>query len=273
MTTINEIEFQQLGTKKDNGFNYIPDLNSWLEFRKFLVAKSKKRNPDYFDENLAAYTPGETLQLLNKKEIVDWFKMLNNFQIPEGYDAFVLVPCAASKPWFNHKNVNKSKLYKSYNQIINDVDSNKFKKIYFLTISEPLGIVPQELWNHFPKYDNPGLFKDDFLRTGLVKTDWDKTFLGSKHILPFDDIAYEQCINKLAFVIEKFLSKITVPIISFVDAKEHTTHGHMLDVVHELNPNIKISRHMKKFEARTEPYDYIKNTIFSELSISSKLKV
>jgi len=273
MTTINEIEFQQLGTQKDNGFNYIPDLNSWLEFRKFLIAKSKKRNPDHFDEKLAAYTPGETLQLLNKQEIIDWFKLLKNFTIPEGYDAVVLVPCAASKPWFNHKNVNKSKLYKSYNKIIEEVNNGQFNKVYFLTISEPLGIVPQDLWNNFPKYDNPGLFKDDFLRTGLVKTDWDKTFLKSKHVLPFDDVAYEECINKLATVIESFLSQLQVPIISFVDAKEHTTHGHMLDVVGKINPDIKISRHMKKLEARTEPYDYMKDTISSELSISRKLKV
>lgn len=265
MASINEFELSQLGTVKENGFSYIKSLNEWLEFRKLLVAKSKKRNPDHFDENLAAYTPGETLKLLNHKEIVNWFKMLENFSIPENIEAIVLVPCAASKPWFNHKNVNKSVLYKSYNQIIHDVEQDKFNKVYFLTISEPLGIVPQSNWEDFPKYDNPGLFKDDFLRTGLVKTDWAKTFLGEKHVLPFDDTAYEQCIEMLAKVIEKTLIKIKVPIISFVDAKEHTTHGHMLDNVQKINPNIKIARHMKKEEARTSPYEYIKRTVSSHL--------
>lgn len=272
MSSLNEKEFEQLGTTKANGVPYMKDINDWLTFRKFLVEKSKKRNPDHFDENLAAYTPGETLNLLKKKEIKDWFKYLETISIPSDVEAVVLVPCAASKPWFNHKNVNKSKLYKAYNEIINDMNSGNFKKIHFITVSEPLGLVPVDKWNDFPKYDNPGLFKDDFLRTGLVKTDWDKTFLKSKHLLPFDDIAYEACIKKLAQVIEYTLSKVKVPIISFVDAKEHTTHGHMLDVVQELNPNIKISRHMKKEQARTSPYEYIKSTIETELN-KPKMKI
>lgn len=275
MASINEFELSQLGTVKDNGFPYIKSLNEWLEFRKLLVAKSKKRNPDHFDENLAAYTPGETLKLLNHKEIVNWFKYLENFSIPDNVEAIVLVPCAASKPWFNHKNVNKSLLYKSYNQIINDVEQEKFNKVYFLTISEPLGIVPQSNWHDFPKYDNPGLFKDDFLRTGLVKTDWEKTFLGAKHVLPFDDNAYQQCIEILAKVIEKTLSKINVPIVSFVDAKEHTTHGHMLDTVQNYNPDIKIHRYMKKEMARTSPYEYMIRTVSSHLDNkhSNKMKL
>lgn len=265
MNTINQTEFEQLGKVKNNGFEYIKNLTDWLEFRKFLIAKSKKRNPDHFDENLAAYTPGETLNLLKHQEIQDWFKSLESIHIPHGIEAVVLVPCAASKPWFNHKNVNKSKLYQSYNQILNDINAGSFKKIYFLTISEPLGIVPQDRWHDFPKYDNPGLFKDDFLRTGLVKTDWEKTFLKQRYVLPFDNEAYEQCITILAQVIEKTLSKVSVPIISFVDAKEHTTHGHMLNMVQIFNPDIVISRHMKKEQARMAPYDYIKKTIDHEL--------
>lgn len=273
MASINEFELAQLGTVKDNGFPYLKSLNEWLEFRKILVAKSKKRNPDHFDENLAAYTPGETLKLLNHKEIVNWFKFLESFSIPDNTEAIVLVPCAASKPWFNHKNVNKSVLYKSYNQIINDVEQNKFNKVYFLTVSEPLGIVPQSNWHDFPKYDNPGLFKDDFLRTGLVKTDWEKTFVGSKHVLPFDDTAYNECIERLAKEIEKTLSKINVPIISFVDAKEHTTHGHMLDMVEKINPEITIQRHMKKELARTSPYEYMVRTISSHLDKKAIKKI
>lgn len=269
MSTINETEFAQLGTTNKNGVPYIEHIEDWLNFRKFLINKSKKRNPDHFDENLAAYTPGETLDLLGKKEITQWFKYLESFSIPEDAQAVVLVPCAASKPWFNHKNVNKSMLYKAYNQIINDVNTNSFSKVYFLTISEPLGIVPQSNWHDFPKYDNPGLFKDDFLRTGLVKTDWAKTFLGSKHLLPFDEVAYNQCIEKLACVIEKTLCKINVPIISFVDAKEHTTHGHMLDNVQKMNPDIKISRHNKKDQARSSPYEYMKETINEQLEKKS----
>jgi hypothetical protein len=110
----------------------------------------------------------------------------------------------------------------------------------------------------------------------MVKSDWDNSWLKSKHLLPFDDGAYEECINKLATVIGKTLSKIQIPIISFVDAKEHTTHGHMLDVVEKNNPSIKISRYFKKEQARTLPYEYIKNTINSQLEqnqLKTKLRV
>lgn len=272
MTTINEIEFAQLGTLKENGFPYIKNIDDWLKFRKLLVNKSKKRNPDHFDESLSAYTPGETLNLLNKKEIIEWFKSLESMVVPDDIEAIILVPCAASKPWFNHKNVNKSLLYKAYNQIIKDMEEGSFRKVYFLTISEPLGIIPQDKWNDFPKYDNPGLFKDDFLRTGLVKSDWDKTFLESRHVLPFDDKAYQECINILAKVIERTLSKLNVPIISFVDAREHTTHGNMLDIVKKINPEIQITRHLKKEQARTTPYEYIKKTINEHLENKNIIK-
>lgn len=270
MNTINEIEYSQLGTIYKNGIPYFQSLDDWLKFRKFLVAKSIKRNPDHFDINLAAYTPGETLNLLSKKEIIQWFTYLDSIQIPDEAEAVILVPCAASKPWFNHKNVNKSLLYKAYNHIIEDVKQGEFKNIYFLTISEPLGIIPQDRWFDFPKYDNPGLFKDDFLRTGLVKTDWEKIWLKSKHLLPFDNEAYEQCIYKLSCIIERTLSKIKVPIISFVDAKEHTTHGHMLDTVEKINPDIIIKRFLKKGQARTSPYEYIKDNINEQFCKNNK---
>lgn len=264
MTKLNNIEKNQLGQLKGN-FPYIKNLTDWNLFRDFLVQKSKKRNPDHFDENLSAYTPGETLELLQKKEIQDWFKTLQDFNLPENIEGIILVPCAASKPWKDHKNVNKSKLYKAYNQIIEEVKNKEFPNVYFLTISEPLGIVPQELWKSFPKYDNPGLFKDDFLRTGLVKTDWNKTFLKEKHALPFDEEAYIQCIEYLSIVIQKFLQTKckNIPIISFVDAKEHTTHGDMLDHV---SLDIKITRFMKKEQARSSPYDHLKENILSTLN-------
>lgn len=267
-TILSKTELAQIGTTASNGYPYIPDLKSWQEFRQFLVNKSKKRNNDHFDENLAAYTPGETLKLLDKKEIQDWFTSVKKFKVSNDYKAIILVPCAASKPWVDHKNVNKSKLYKAYNQIINEINSGDFPKVYFMTVSEPLGLVPQSKWKNFPKYDNPGLFKDDFLRTGLIKTDWDKTFLKSKHLLPFDDKAYLQCIEKLSGVIGHTLSKQNLPIISFVDAKEHTTHGHMLDMALEKFSDLQITRHHKKNKARSNPVDYIKETILNHLGLT-----
>ena len=126
-----------------------------------------------------------------------------------------------------------------------DVKNKVFPNVYLMTVSEPLGLVPQEMWAKFPKYDNPGLFKDDFLRTGMVKTDWNDTVYGKRHLLSFDDEAYLKCIQKLADVIGIVLSQQNTPIISFVDAKTKTTHGHMLDLATE-NYGLNIARYDKK---------------------------
>ncbi len=271
MNIICETEFEQLGTLHKNGYPYIKNIDDWLHLRKILLDKSAKRNPDHFDESLAAYTPGETLCLLQNPVIQDWFKKIENFQIPQDIEAVILVPCAASKPWIHHKNVQKSLLYKAYNKIIDDVSKKNMPNVYFLTISEPLGIVPQDHWHDFPKYDNPGLFQDDFLRTGFVKTDWLKTPFQTKHMLPFDTFSYQACIEQLSTVIAKVLLPIDKPIISFVDAHEHTTHGHMLNMVQDKN-NIMIERHFKKGQARTSPYDFIKETIEKDLKIKKSFK-
>ena len=247
-------ERNQLGQVK-GAIAYIPDLQAWQRFRSELVKKSARRNPGFFDPSLAAYTPGETLGLLEEPRIKAWLDTVPDIEVPADCVGVVLVPCAASKPWRNHANSRKSKLYSAYNQLIDEMEAGKRPKWFLVTVSEPCGLIPQDKWNDFPPYDNPGLFSDDFLRTGLVKSDWSKTFLGARHRLPFDQDAYEQCILRLGTQIGKFLSRVSHPVVSFVDDDAPTTHGAMLDVAME-NGSI-VHRHNKREQARVSPYDYL----------------
>lgn len=147
-------ETAQLGTER-NGIPFMPDRASWDRFRAVLLAKSAQRNPGFFDPDLAAYTPGETEALLQHPRIQAWFEGLQRFEVPADYEGIVLVPCAASKPWRHHANARKSKLYTAYNALIDGIDAGTLPRLYFMTVSEPCGIVPQDRWNDFPPYDNP----------------------------------------------------------------------------------------------------------------------
>lgn len=109
-------------------------------------------------------------------------------------------------------------------------------EIYFVTTSEPLGVVPQEFWDDFPQYDNPGLFKDPVMRAGGIFTSqYEKTPLGTKQIIPFDDKAYYDAIGLLASEIQNFISNNAAQgrvFVSFVEdssGKIKTTHSDMLD--------------------------------------------
>ena len=251
---LSKAERDQLGQVKAD-IPYLPDGDAWQRFRAELVKKSAKRNPGFFDPMLAAYTPGETLGLLEEPRIKAWLDAVPDIQVPEDCVGVMFVPCAASKPWRNHANARKSKLYSAYNQLIDEMEAGTRPKWFFITVSEPCALVPQDKWNDFPPYDNPGLFKDDFLRTGLVKSDWSKTFLGSKHRLPFDQAAFDQCIRVLGTQIEAFLGKQSKPIVSFVDDEIPTTHGAMLDCATE--SGAVVYRFNKREQARVSPYDYL----------------
>lgn len=196
-----------------------------------------KSNPK-LDPELTAYTPGETVNLLNHPKIIEWFDKVRNFRIPENYKTIALVPCAKTKPWGKTR-PKSSDLYNAYHEISekNQRGELKIAPIYFVTISEPLGVVPQDFWDDFPQYDNPGLFADPVMRSGgLFTRDYSKTPIGTKHIIPFDEKAYEEAISKLGTTIGEFIRNNTIPgrvFVSFVEdpsGKIKTTHSHMLDV-------------------------------------------
>lgn len=239
---LSDLEKNQLGTSRPGSkFPYVhPD--KWSDFRKFLALKSKRSNPQ-LNEELTAYTPGETLKLLNHPKIKEWFNKMRNFRIPDNYKVIVLVPCAKTKPW-GFDRPKRSDTYNAYHDILEMAKDGKLSingDIYFVTISEPLGVVPQDFWDEFPQYDNPGLFKDPVMRSGLFTSDYPNTPLGKKQIIPFDEGAYSTAIKTLGVEIGAFMNNNKMPgrvFVSFLEdhsGKIKTTHSEMLDHANMLN--------------------------------------
>lgn len=239
--------------KSQLGNNGYPDRKTWCQIRLFLEERSMVSNP-LLNKDMTAYTPAETLELMKKKPIKDWLDNVKNLKIPESADVVIFVPCAKTKPW---KDAPRG-IYKSYNKVINENSDN----VYFVTISEPLGVVPQNNWNDFPQYDNPGLFKDVVQRSGgLFTKDWQEHF-GQRYKLPWDQVAYDKAIDILADKIKIFVNnnqKQGRQFISFVgDEKTIGTHQ---DMINRAGVIQKENQFLKRAEAREEPYEYIKDKL------------
>jgi hypothetical protein len=226
LAKLSDVERSQLGTAKGgkSAKNYMSE-DDWIVIRDFHLRTRLKETPQT-NPNLCAYTPGETLKLLNNPIITDWFSMVQKFKIPEGKDKVIFVSCAASKRWGE---TTKSKDYQCYNML-----RGQNSKIYWVTISEPLGIVPEDHWNDFPLYDNPGLFTSQ----GQVPTKFWLNQMGKQSSLayPFDQKAFNECIGILGNVIKNFydFNKKINPNLKFISAvetpSEKSTHSRMLDV-------------------------------------------
>lgn len=248
---LSEVERQQLDS---------PDFvshNQWLGLRHDLVAKSFAANALLKDETMLAYTPGETRDLLGNLAVRRWHEYVDEFRVPDDYDNLVLVPCAKTKPW-DYAHSRRSQLYRGYHEVIRASDNGDIAPTYFATISEPLGVVPQQDWADFPQYDNPGLFRDPYLRAGLMSRDFVARF-GERKKLPFDDEAYQYCIHQLGSVVARFLRvNSDKNIYSFVDTVgTQSTHQEMLDYAVNSNPDISVFRYTKRSSARTSPAEFI----------------
>ena len=258
---LSDVEQSQLGTE-----GYM-DKETWARHRKYMLQVSKHHNPK-LDESLTAYTPGETLKLLAKPEIKAWFAKAGSFKVPNKYDVISLVPCAKTKPWAGCKRG----IYKSYNKIKDEYDN-----IYFATISEPLGIVPMDMWSDFPQYDNPGLFKDPAQRNSMFKSDWIRLY-GRTYKTPFDVDSYKESITILSEVINSFIStNKDIEAISFVDDKDfkegRTSVGTHSDMLNQVNVVPADRRFKKRSAPRTEPYGQVKDTLTNLKYIDNDVKL
>lgn len=254
LNEVSDFEKNQMGTKKLT-YNYVSQ-QEWPKLREYLVQQSLARNPN-LDTELTAYTPGETLELLDHPKIKAWFKKMKNFKIPDKYGLVILVACAASKPWGQGC---KGEFYPSYNKIRTEEElktGENSKPSYFVTISEPLGVVPQDFWDNFPQYDCPGLFKDNYLQTNLTTKAWMEKFK-QKRELPFDGNAFNKCIEILGNVIGNFIENN--PNHEYISIVEHSkkgnisTHSKMLDIA-QAYAKKSILRNKKKPEEGRGKYD------------------
>lgn len=230
-------EEEQLGNPHpSSSFKYI-SRDDWNRLREKLVSKKPSRSyvetDDFkYDPELTAYTPGEALDLLSNPKIQNWFRKIEEFIIPEEHKHVILVPCAASKPW-GVSCPSSGKYYKAYHDIKESLQEES-EKPYWVTISEPLGIVPEDMWDSFPGYDVPGLFKDPSSRmSGMTTKQW-KGMFGEKYSPPFDQEAYDEAIKKLGEVIFNFIKNNNIEgrrWISFVKGTKGkvTTHTDMIN--------------------------------------------
>lgn len=249
LSGLSEEETAQLGQE---GY---PTKEVWCQLRDFLVERSLASNPN-LPRDMTAYTPSETLKLMEKAPIKNWLDNVENLKIPDEAEIVAFVPCAKTKPWKDAKRG----IYKSYNKII---DENP-EKVFFVTISEPLGIVPQNHWEDFPQYDNPGLFKDVVQRSGgLFTKDWKEHF-GERYKMPWSQEDYDKAIDILSDKIKTFVNnnqKANRTFISFVgDEKTLGTHQ---DMVNRSGAIPKENQFLKRAAPREEPYDYIKMVLFT----------
>lgn len=278
-TPLSEAELDQLGGPSPTSqFDYI-DKDNWERLRDRLVSKKPSRSyveTDEFkyDPELTAYTPGETLALLENPKIQEWFEKIEDFVIPEEYKHIILVPCAASKPW-GVSCPGSGKYYKAYHDIKAQLDEEG-TLAYWVTISEPLGIVPEDMWDNFPGYDVPGLFKDPSSRmSGMTTKQW-KDMFGEKFSPPFDKEAYKEAIQRLGKVISRFILNNNKPErkwISFVKGTKGavTTHTDMIiqakEFLRDLNIEWDHAEYMKeKGESGRPTKERIREHISSILS-------
>jgi hypothetical protein len=246
---LSETEKNQLGTS-----NFVT-MEQWPFVRKYMLERSLQSNPQT-DPELTAYTPAETWNLFKNPIIQKWHSEIVDHIVSEKYDTIVFVPCAKTKPWENACRG----IYKSYNQL-----RQEYGNLYFVTISEPLAIVPSDMWGNFPQYDNPGLFSDPVQRSGLMSSDWKKLFnVSSRLQTPFDPDLQKKCIELLGNIIKQFIIKNkennpNLKLLSFVeDFRGKGTHSQMLDIANEID---KTLRFYKRESPREEPYEYIKKKI------------
>jgi hypothetical protein len=259
-------ELNQLGTSvkgQKSPTQYVPK-EDWPRLRKLLVKRSMEANKLLTDPTLTAYTPGETWHLLHHPTVVEWHNSVINHVIPDTYDTVIFVPCAKTKPW-GISTCGRSKPYKDYNKL-----RQEYGNTYFVTISEPLAIVPQDMWEEFPQYDNPGLFLDSGSRCDLQTQEWIKLFpeynLDKYMLIPFDQSMYDKSVAKLGSVINQFVTNIykrkpDLKMLSFV--KDHGKERSHSDMLTHIDTNIQalITKHTKTGEKRSRPYPWIKSKL------------
>jgi hypothetical protein len=261
-------ELSQLGTSikgQKSPTEYVPK-EDWPRLRKLLVMRSMEGNRLLKDPTLTAYTPGETWHLLQHPTVVEWHNKIANHTIPDGYDTVIFVPCAKTKPW-GINTCGRSKTYKDYNQI-----RKEYGNVYFVTISEPLAIVPQDMWEEFPQYDNPGLFIQSKMRSDLATQEWKTLFrdrgLDKLMLIPFDQSMYDKCVAKLGSVINAFVTNIhkqnpNLKMLSFV--KDHGDERSHSDMLSHIDSKIQgsIAKYTKTIASGrlNRPYPWIKSKL------------
>jgi archaeosine synthase len=122
---------------------------------------SRKGNGVTIRRSLCFYSPAEVLAGVTRhREVTRWLSYIGNHYVPPIKDILLIYPCSAGKPY------NRSRSYMRVYETLSRLGLDR-RKIHVATISEPFGLVPEELydtktlWHNWEDdwYDCPGLFE------------------------------------------------------------------------------------------------------------------
>ena len=105
---------------------------------KITIEDAKRINPD-LNPKLFLPSPRHVWEALQKPPISEWHKFIaEEYEIPRRVNYLIIVPCSAYKPYTPPRD----KLY----QCIHSVRNLLSNDAYFITISVPLAVEPEEFW-------------------------------------------------------------------------------------------------------------------------------
>jgi len=123
---------------------------------------AKKGKGVKIEKGLCFYSPEEVHRALtNCRPITRWLDFISNHYLPPSDKEILLIfPCSTEKPY--HKS-------RSYRRLLKTLEAlgDQREAVHLVTISEPFGLVPEELFGKRTKwhdwrndwYDCPGLFE------------------------------------------------------------------------------------------------------------------
>jgi len=160
----------------------------------YRKVSSKKGEGVRIKPSLCFYSPEEVFKALTRnKDVVKWLNFISNHYLPPSNKTVLLIfPCSNQKPY------HKSRSYRMLSKTLSTL-GKKRDEIHLVTISEPFGLVPEELYGKKSKwhdwqndwYDCPGLFE----------------WWCNKHNQPYPQEYVEKTIDRLADCVAEFLLK------------------------------------------------------------------
>lgn len=209
---------------------------------------------------MTAYTPGDTLGLPDRPEVAAWRTALGGMGVPRGTRLVVLMPCAKTKPWADAPR----RLYRAYNRIRADRPAG----VFFATVSEPLGIVPETRWADFPAYDNPGLSSCTVMPSGRFTQDGPAAMGRIRRRIPYDPTARAEALARLGETVGAWIRAQGHPVLAFVD---DGAPGTAADSTHEImigGAAPTAARRAKRPGPRQDPESFLRREIARALETS-----
>ena len=141
------------------------------------------------DKPIVLLNPRAVLRAItNDGRIRRWLEyMAYEYVPPDDKEILLFYPCSNVKPYY------KSRLYKALYITLGKLGQDR-EKIHVISVSEPFGMVPEDLYSHFDRmgwYECPGLFR----------------WWCQKNGQPYEPNLVRKCIDTLAEYVATFLTR------------------------------------------------------------------